>query len=56
MNVDFADSQLTQRVSKLSSIFIKKESNGKIAKMVTDKQIRIYITIRLKAGHVSWKQ
>ena len=32
MNVDFADSQLTQRVSKLFSIPIKKESNGKIAK------------------------
>ena len=32
MNVDFADSQLTQRVSKLFSILIKKESNGKIAK------------------------
>ena len=56
MNVDFADSQLTQRVSKLSSILIKKESNGKIAKKATDKQIRIHTMIMLKAGHVSWKQ
>ena len=36
MNVDFADSQLTQRVSKLFSIHVKKESNGKIAKKATD--------------------
>ena len=56
MNVDFTDPQLTQRVSKLSSIFIKKESNEKISKLATDKQLRIYTTIRLKAGYVSWKQ
>ena len=36
MNVDFAYSQLTQRVSKLFSILIKKESNGKIEKKATD--------------------
>ena len=58
MNVDFADSQLTQRVSKLFSILIKKESNGKIEKkqQTLIQQILIYTTIRLKAGHVSWKQ
>ena len=56
MNVDFADSQLTQRVSKLFSILIKKESNGKIAKKSNRLQILIYTTIRLKAGNVSWKQ
>ena len=44
MNVDFADSQLTQRVSKLFSILIKKESNGKIAKKATDN--RYWFTLR----------
>ena len=56
MTADFTDPQLTQRVGKLSSIFIKKESDGKIAKIATDRQVCFYTTIRLKAGHVSWKQ
>ena len=44
MNADFADSQLTQRVSKLFSILTKKESNGKIAKKATDN--RYWFTLR----------
>ena len=59
MKVDFEDSQLTQRVSKILFDLYKEtweNQMGKIAKIATDTQIPIYNMLRLKSGPVLGKQ